>query len=342
MNADLLQLVYDNDELADLDAAQRRLAIKELLATRIDQDEIPNAVQELASYIDGAGIVDRWLDDPGVTDILINGPGAIWIEKDGRLLSTGVELDAEDVRALAVRLMTIARIRADPSRPIADGRLPDGSRLHIVMLPVARAGPLISIRRFPRRCLQLDDLRTAGAIDEEQERVLLSAVRDRSSIVVSGATGAGKTTLVNALLSLVPPTERVVIVEETPELHPSCAHVVSLVTREANAEGEGRVELSDLVRAALRMRPDRLVVGEVRGPEAFHALGALASGHSGSLLTVHAERGGALRRLAYLASLARPSLSQNRLERDFRSCFDLVVHLEREEGRRRVVDLEHL
>ncbi len=332
-----MELVFERDELADLDAAARRLALRELFGEHVAPDEVPRLVAEVADAIDGYGPLTELVRDDSVTDVLINGARDVWVERAGRLEKTSVSFDGEHhLAAFIGRLLARAHVRADASLPIADGRLPDGSRLHVVLPPVACDGPLVSLRRWPHR-LTLEDLQAAGTLDDDEAAQLRTAVRERVSVIVSGATGTGKTTLANALLAYVGNDERVVIVEETPELRPACRHFVSLTSRSRNVEGAGQVSLGDLVRAALRMRPDRIVVGEVRGAEALAALGAMSSGHEGSIMTVHARSPDeALDRLVSLSLEARSGASPQSLAAAVRRAFGLVVQLVRDGDARRI------
>jgi pilus assembly protein CpaF len=325
--------VLDNDWLAALDPAQRRLAVRELLAPEERaQEHAAVAIAEVADHIDGYGPLTDVMARPGVTDVLVNGPHEVWVEQDGALTDAGMAwADAEALRDFVDRMLARAGASIDPARPIADARLPDGSRIHVVLPPVAPAGPLVSIRRFPSLRFTLDDLREAGMLTRDQAGQLGELVRGRMGIAISGSTGSGKTTLLNALLALVGPQERVVTIEETPELGPFTSHVVSLVTRPANVEGKGAVDLDALVRASLRMRPDRIVVGEVRGAEASAALAAMATGHEGSMITIHARSAAeAPERLATLAGA-----TQERVRR----ALGAFVHLRRSGGVRRVEEI---
>nr|MDQ3915021.1 Flp pilus assembly complex ATPase component TadA [Actinomycetota bacterium] len=301
----LFERVLDNDWLADLDPARRRLAVRDLLTP----DErsaagAADAVTEVADHIDGYGPLTELMARPGVTDVLVNGPHEVWIEEDGELHGTAVAWPSEEsLRSFVDRLLARAGAGVDPARPIADARLADGSRVHVVLPPIAPRGPLVSIRRFPAVRLTLDDLVERRMVEPANARRLAACVAARTGIAISGATGSGKTTLLNALVALVDPGERVVTIEETPELGPFGSHVVSLVTRPPNVEGTGEVDLDALVRASLRMRPDRIVVGEARGAEAAAALAAMATGHSGSMITLHARSASdAPGRLAALAA----------------------------------------
>jgi pilus assembly protein CpaF len=336
VNDAVKELLLEHDEIADLDPASRRLEIRSLLT---DDRYASLSVADVVDRIEGAGPLNDLMRDPDVTDILVNGPDEIWTERRGSLERESLSFaGTESLLALVQRWLGEGGTRADMSHPIADARLRDGSRVHVVLPPIS-VTPIVSIRRLPARAPGLDELVERGSLTTEQARELASAVSERKSIAISGATGTGKTTLLGSLLSLVPATERVVVLEETRELPCSDPHIVSLLTREANAERAGAVTLEQLVRASLRMRPDRIVVGEVRGPEALALLGALNTGHRGSLVTVHASSSTrVVDRIVALALQARTSLGEGTIRREAESAWDLFVHLERVEGRRRIVE----
>lgn len=340
MNPALCDLLLEHDEIALLDPASRRLALR-AIAIEAGVEDVAAAVTELAEAIDGFGPLSSVMRDPDVTDVLVNGPEEVWVERCGRLELTGVRFSGEVPLAdLIERLAGEAGARVDASHPIANARLADGSRLHVALPPAAPGGPLVSIRRFPTRRFGMPDLVVRGMCDPVTAQLLGQAVRDRRNVAISGATGTGKTTLLDALMSEVPADERVVIVEETPELAPGCRHAVSLVARGTNIEGRGEIGLDELVRAALRMRPDRIVFGEVRGPEMLTALDAMSTGHEGSLLTVHARSAsGALNRMASLACGGASWLDRASARREVAAAFDLVVHLERSDGSRRIAGI---
>ena len=239
----------------------------------------------------GLGPLTELIADPAVTDVVVNGPSQVWVDRgSGLRLCQGYGFtDAEALRSFAVRLAASGGVRLDESRPCADARLPDGSRLHAVLPPVAVRGPYLSVRTLRRQSLGLEALVRLGTLTHESMQIVDALVRARLAHVISGGTGSGKTTLLGAMLALVPPTERIVIVEDTTELAPAHPHAISLQSRQSNVEGTGEVGLRDLVRHALRMRPDRLVVGECRGAEVVELLGALNSGHEGGATTVHAN-----------------------------------------------------
>jgi pilus assembly protein CpaF len=277
--------------------------------------------------------------DPDVTDVLINSPDDIWVERKGALGKSDLVFeDDEHLDSFTARLLLRSGGRADMSSPICDARLPDGTRLHVVVPPVTDR-PTISLRRFPKTALTLSDLLALQMMTSAQFDTIETAVADRRTICICGSTGSGKTTLLNALLDLVPATQRIVVVEQARELRPACEHAVTLAAIQKNHEGRGGVDLDDLVRAALRMRPDRLVVGEVRGPEALPALNALSTGHPGSMLTVHAGSAReALVRLAELAAFAAASPATTFVRR-VEAAFDLVIHLSRKADLRSVAEI---
>ena len=336
---DLYELVLEHDDLAELDPAQRRLALRELVAAEVSEDELGSCIAHLADAIDGFGPLSKMMRDPLVTDVLVNGIEPVWVERGGSMVMTNVAFSrADELLALTDRLLSATGARADSSRPVAEARLRDGSRIHVVLPPVAPNGPLVSIRKFPATRFRLSDLVDEGMMSSGRATLLEALVRDRRSIAISGATGTGKTTLLNALLGAVPDTERVVLIEETPELRPACKHSVSLIARPPNVENRGEVTLESLVRAALRMRPERIVVGEVRGKEALAALAAMSTGHEGSMVTVH-SRGPdeALERLVTLALQAGSGASELALEHQVTRALDVVVQLGRASDGRRVL-----
>lgn len=279
------------------------------------------------------------LEDPGVSDVLINGDGSIWVDRGGRLERVVDRLpDAESVRRLAVRLAASAARRLDDALPYVDGQLPGGVRLHAVLAPVATDGAHISLRVARRRLWGMAELEDGGFITDEQSREVRDLVRARRSVLVSGGTGTGKTTLLAAMLGCIPPSERLVVVEDVSELHLPGLHAVRLQARHRNVEGAGEITMTDLVRQAMRMRPDRIIVGEVRGGEVVDLFRAFNTGHEGGFATVHANSAhDVLTRLEALGSLA--GLSIEAVRSQARAAVDAVVHLERIDGRRRVREI---
>jgi len=290
--------------------------------------------EALRRDVQGAGPLEPLLRLPGVTDVLVNGPGQVYVDRGAGLEATGVRFaDDESVRRLAQRLAASAGRRLDDAAPFADLRLPDGSRCHAVLAPVSRPGTVISLRVPPTRAFTVEELVEARTLTPRGAELLRALVASRVAFLVTGGTGSGKTTLLAALLSLVDPAERIVLVEDASELRPDHPHVVALEGRPANVEGAGAIELRALVRQALRMRPDRLVVGEVRGPEVVDLLAALNTGHDGGCGTVHANSAADLpARLEALALAA--GLDRAATHSQLASGVAAVVHLAR--GRDRV------
>jgi pilus assembly protein CpaF len=299
-------------------------------ARQLARDEaplLPDAPSRALDALIGFGPLEPLLADPSVSDVLVNAPDDVWIERNGRLEQTDVVFSSgEAVVAAVERALLPLGLRLDRASPAVDARLPDGSRLHAVIPPAAVDGPVVAIRRFVTSVLTLDDLCSAGSIDEAGASVLAALVRDRVSLLVSGATGSGKTTLLNVLSGEIPNDERVVTVEEAAELRLG-GHVVRLEAR------------APIVRQALRMRPDRIVVGEVRGPEALDLIQAMATGHAGSMGTVHASGPDeALWRVETLAAMAGP-VPHDALRAMLRGAIGAIVHVERRSGRRAVASV---
>jgi len=312
-------------------------------ARRLARTEAPLAgVELIESVVDsivGLGPLEPLLRRPDVTDVLVNGPDEVWVERAGRLERASVTF-ADDAAVVAAveRVIAPLGLRLDRVSPAVDARLPDGSRLHAVIPPASVDGPVVAIRRFTQAVSSLDDLVARGSAGPEQVRELRSAVGRRRNIVVSGGTGAGKTTLLNLLAAEIPPDERVVTIEDAAELSLP-GHVVRLEAHPPNADGHGGVGLRQLLRSALRLRPDRIVVGEVRGPEALDMLWALNTGHLGSLSTVHANSPSeALWRLETLA-LSDGGVAAEAVRRQIHAGIHLVVQVERTSSGRRITEL---
>jgi pilus assembly protein CpaF len=294
----------------------------------------------LSAELAGAGVLAPLLARPGVTDVLVNGPGPVWLDVGRGPEPSGLVIDDEAaVRRLAVRLVAAAGRRLDDAAPYADARLVDGTRVHAVVPPLAPEGTCISLRVPPRRVFTLEQLVAAGSVSVAGAELLELLVDRRLAFVVTGGTGCGKTTVLSSLLSLVAPKERIVLVEDAAELRPDHPHVVRLESRPANAEGAGQVTLDVLVRQALRMRPDRLVVGEVRGGEVLDLLAALNTGHEGGCSTVHANRAEHLP--ARIESLCgQAGVSRTAAHSLLAAAVDVVLHLKRgRDGGRRMAGL---
>jgi pilus assembly protein CpaF len=288
----------------------------------------------------GAGPLDALLADPGISDILVNGPDEVYVDRGGGLEKVPIRTgDEAAVRRLATRLAAAAGRRLDDATPYVDVRLPDGTRFHAVLSPVAGPGTCLSLRIPSRRVFGLEDMVDAGSLPAAGAAVLRELVDARLAFLISGGTGTGKTTLLSSLLTLVPAAERLLLVEDASELRPEHPHVVRLEARPPNVEGAGEITLRDLVRQALRMRPDRLVVGEVRGAEVADLLAALNTGHEGGCGTVHANSAADVpARLEALGAVA--GLGRDALHSQVASALHAVVHLVRDsDGRRRVAEL---
>lgn len=277
--------------------------------------------------------------DPRVTDILINGDGTIWVDRGAELERVADRIpDAAAVRRLAVRLAADARRRLDDAMPYADGQLSSGIRLHAVLAPVATDVAHISLRVPRRTAFTLDDLITSGTVSPDHGEQLRQLITSRRTILVSGGTGSGKTTLLGALLGQVPSGERLVVVEDVSELHVDHPHVVRLQARHRNVEGAGEVTMTDLVRQAMRMRPDRLIVGEVRGAEVIDLFRAFNTGHEGGCATIHANSAhDVMTRLEALGALA--GLPAEAVRSQAMAAIDAVVHVHRVDGRRQVQEI---
>jgi pilus assembly protein CpaF len=317
-------------ELVDEAAAILPVADRDEIAARVVRDSV------------GLGPLEVLLADPAVEEVMVNGPQRVFVERGGRIEETAVAFaDEEELRNAIERILAPLGRRVDELSPMVDARLADGSRVNVVIPPLAIDGPAISIRRFGARRPGPDRLVELGTLTPGQRALLEQAVRERRSVLVSGGTGSGKTTLLNALSSFVAPDERVVTIEDAAELRLQQPHVVRLESRPAGVEGRGEVTIRDLLRNALRMRPDRIVIGEVRGPEALDLLTALNTGHDGALSTVHANSpADALGRLETLALMAGLGLPHAAIAEQVQRGIDLVVHLQRRpDGSRRVTDI---
>ncbi|GAB3113602.1 TadA family conjugal transfer-associated ATPase [Streptomyces calidiresistens] len=307
-------------------------------------DRLPPAVGDLRDDLLGAGPLQPLLSAPGTTDVLVNGPSEVWVDRGRGLERAAVRFpDTAALRRLAQRLACAAGRRLDDARPWVDARLPDGTRLHAVLPPIAVGSPHLSLRVVRHRPFTPAELVASDTLPPGGEHLLRALLDARLSFLISGGTGSGKSTLLSCLLGLVDPRERIVLVEDSAELRPAHPHVVRLETRPANQEGVGRVGTTELVRQALRMRPDRLVVGEVRGAEVLDLLAAMNTGHEGGCGTVHANAADAVpARLEALAAAA--GMPRSALHSQLAAAVDLVLHLRRDpsDGRRRVTGIHLL
>lgn len=300
----------------------------------------PAEVAGVVGQVIGLGPLQPYVEDEQVSDVLVNRPDEVWIDRGEGLEQVEVRFGSdEEIVATVERVIAPLGLRIDRSSPMVDARLADGSRLHAVLPPASVDSPLLAIRRFTQRVSSLDDLIANGTAGPEQVETLVTAVKTRRTLVVSGGTGAGKTTLLNLLSGVIDPRERVVTIEDAAELNMS-GHVIRLEARPANAEGAGAITIRSLLRSALRLRPDRIILGEVRGPEALDLISALNTGHRGSLTTVHANSPEeALLRIETLA-LSAGDTSETAVHRQLRSAVDVVVQIERIGTERRIVAVE--
>jgi pilus assembly protein CpaF len=288
---------------------------------------------QVMADVTGLGPLEPLLADQAVTEVMVNGPGPVWVERNGALERTPVECDTPTIEHLIEKVVSPLGLRVDRSSPLVDARLPDGSRVNAIVPPLAIDGPCLTVRRFGALAIPLDRFCTPAVA-----ALLRWAVTSRCNLLVSGGTGSGKTTLLNALASAIPSGERVVTVEDAAELRLPGDHVVRLESRPANAEGVGEVRVRHLVRNALRMRPDRIIVGEVRGAEALDMLQAMNTGHEGSLSTCHANSpADALRRLETMVLMDEVALPLAAVREQVQASLDFVVHVARRPGGARAV-----
>jgi len=342
------RLVDEHDaSLFEGTSAEKRLKLREAVRRVLSDErvvipttELASLVREISDEVVGLGPIEELLRDPAITEVMINGPRKVYIERDGLISRAGVQLESDaQVLHLIERVVGPLGLRVDESQPFVEARLPDGSRLHAIIPPLSVGGPVVTIRKFAVVPFTLQDLVVNQTMSYEMARFLDAAVKARINIIVSGGTGSGKTTLLNVLSSAIPEQERLITIEEAAELRLAQEHVVSLEARPANIEGEGEVTVRDLVRNALRMRPDRIIVGEVRGAEALDMLQALNTGHEGSLSTCHANSPkDLLVRLETMVLMAELGLSPHPIRQQIAAALDLIVHTARlVDGSRKIV-----
>ena len=334
-------------EGVDVAAAVQEFAARALASEEVALNEAERVrlAEELTDETIGMGPLAPLLADPAVSDILVNAPDQIYVERFGRLERTDVRFrDADHIVRVIERIAARVGRRIDASSPMADLRLPDGSRVNATLPPATIDGPTISIRRFGRRRLRRDDLLGIGTLSPEMLEFLVIAVRARKNILISGGTGAGKSTLLGVLAEAIPDTERIVTIEDTAELSLDQDHVVRMETRPVNIEGRGRITARDLLINALRMRPDRIIVGEVRGAEALEMLQAMNTGHDGGIGTIHANstRDG-MARLETMVLLAGVDLPSRAVREQIVSAINLLVHVRRyDDGVRRIESIAEI
>ena len=335
------RLLANTGALTRREREEVRKKIAELLAaeeslTPLERDEVETA---LLAEILGYGPIQGLLDDPEVTEIMVNNPSQVYVERHGKLEVAPVAFrDEGEVRRLIDKIVTPLGRRIDEANPMVDARLPDGSRVNAIIPPLSVRGPAVTIRKFARDALQVSDLMRLGTLNDKMAAFLDACVRARLNLIVSGGTGSGKTTTLNVLSSFIPEVERIVTIEDAAELQLHQEHVVSLETRPANIEGRGEIAVRQLVRNSLRMRPDRIVVGEVRSGEALDMLQAMNTGHDGSLSTAHANSPrDLLSRLETMVLMAGIDLPIKAIREQIASALDLIIHQARlRDGSRRI------
>ena len=310
--------------------------------TGISRDDRQRIALEITDDILGHGPLERLLADETVTEIMVNGPFEIWIERGGRLYPSDVQFnDDSHLRRIINKMVAQVGRRIDESSPMVDARLPDGSRVNAVIPPLSLSGPLITIRKFSRRRLTFDDMVKLGTLNQETVEFLQRCIKAQLNMLISGGTGSGKTTLLNALSTAIPDEERIVTIEDAAELRLNQTHVLRLEARPKDLAGENEIPIRALVRNSLRMRPDRIIVGEVRGAEALDMLQAMNTGHDGSLSTVHANSSrDALARIETMVLMSGYDLPVRAIREQVSSALDGIIHLERlEDGSRRVTSI---
>ena len=337
---------------ASLSAAQLNQQVVEELSKVLDDETVPltdterdQLVAEISDDVLGYGPIERFLADPTVTEIMVNGGNAIYIERAGKLQRTDERFGSDArLRQVIDKIVSAVGRRIDESSPMVDARLADGSRVNAVIAPLAIDGPVLTIRKFAKQRLSVEDLVSFGTLTDEATEFLSACVAGRLNILISGGTGTGKTTMLNVMSSLISEDERIVTIEDAAELQLDQGHLIRLESRPVNLEGRGEVTIRDLVRNALRMRPDRIIVGEVRGAETLDMLQAMNTGHDGSLSTVHANSPrDALFRLETMTLMAGMELPLRAIRDQIASALDVVVHLSRlRDGTRRVTQISEV
>jgi pilus assembly protein CpaF len=332
------------------DELERR--VQEVVAEELKSEEVPLGPSErallerqIADDVLGYGPLEPFLRDPSVTEIMVNGYDQVYIERTGVIQETEASfLDDAHLLRIIDRIVSQVGRRVDESSPMVDARLPDGSRVNAIISPLALRGPSLTIRKFAQDALTLESLVELGTMTPQSADFLAQCVRGKLNLLISGGTGTGKTTLLNAVSQYVPSSERIVTVEDAAELRLQQRHVVPLESRPPNVEGEGEVRIRDLVRNALRMRPDRIIVGEVRGAETLDMLQAMNTGHDGSLTTIHANSArDALHRLEMLVLMAGVELPVKAIREQIAGGFDLLVHISRlVDGSRRITQITEI
>ena len=342
-NLALIDKVSSDDLARQVTRFVADYAMRERLA--LNQRELETFAADIVDEMVGLGPIEPLLKDPTVTDILINAHMSVYVERSGQLELSPVRFkDEAHLLRIVNKMVSAVGRRVDESSPMVDARLPDGSRVNVAIRPVAVDGPLVSIRKFAKRPISMDRLIELGALRPAVAEVLKAAVRGRISLVVSGGTGSGKTTMLNALSSFILPTERLITIEDAAELQLQQPHVARLETRPPSVEGRGEIRQRELLKNALRMRPDRIILGECRGEEAFDMLQAMNTGHEGSMTTIHANTPrDALGRIEQMIGMAASSMSIASIRSQIASGIQLLIQLQRmTDGKRRVTSVSEV
>jgi pilus assembly protein CpaF len=334
---DKLDLTRLGDLEGDTLRREIRLVVEHLCDTEnplLNRSEREKLIEEVLDETFGFGPLEALLKEEGVADIMINGPKNVFLEKGGRIQRSKITFrDNDHLMQILDRIVSKVGRRIDETSPMCDARLPDGSRVNAIIPPLALDGPAVTIRRFGANPLTLEDLLRFGAFTPEMVMLLEGAIKARLNIIVSGGTGSGKTTLLNTLSSFIPGDQRIITIEDAAELQLQQDHVLRLETRPSNIEGKGRINATDLVRNALRMRPDRIIIGECRGPEALDMLQAMNTGHEGSLTTIHANSPrDAVSRLETMISMGGIDIPLKALRHQFASAVDMIIQSNRLQG----------
>ena len=336
-------------DLPDSDIARERAMaeIREQLQQepQLSRSDRERLAREISDDVFGYGPIEQLISDPSVSEIMVNGHEQIWIERDGKITQTGLQFaDDAQLRRIITKMVGQVGRRIDESSPMVDARLPDGSRVNAIISPLSLSGPLLTIRRFSAERFDLDELVRIGTMSQESCDFLCSCIKAELNLLISGGTGTGKTTMLNALSAAVPDRDRIVTIEDAAELQLKQKHTLRLESRPKNIEGEGEITIRDLVRNALRMRPDRIIVGEVRGAEALDMLQAMNTGHEGSLSTIHANSPrDALSRLETMVLMAGYDLPLRAIRHNVASALDLIVQIERlDDGTRHVTAISEV